>query len=162
LGSRPKNEVILALGQIFAEVFVVYQLLQRGYAHEVLYGWIIPGRLSVGFLACFFDYLPHRPPPDAQGTIGTPTPRTLSDYTATCVTSLFSQTDMWMLSYVLLYQNYHNIHHLAPYIPFYTYAKVWHHFEDKLKEQGTVVNSVLGPAQTQHVAAAASASKKVK
>jgi len=31
----------------------------------------------------------------------------------------------WLLTPVLLYQNYHLVHHLYPTVPFYRYISIW-------------------------------------
>jgi fatty acid desaturase len=32
----------------------------------------------------------------------------------------------WVLTPLMVYQNYHLIHHLYPNVPFYNYIKIWH------------------------------------
>lgn len=145
LHNRPREEIVGALTQLFLAIYTIYWLLHNGYTYELKYGWLIPGRLAMGILACCFDYLPHRAPAaDKQGNWGRPIPRTESDYTATCVVSVFSQWDAPALTWLLLYQNYHNIHHLAPYIPFYQYSTAWSHFKNDLRAKGTVINPIWG------------------
>jgi fatty acid desaturase len=31
----------------------------------------------------------------------------------------------WLLTPLLLYQNYHLVHHVYPTVPFYRYLKIW-------------------------------------
>jgi fatty acid desaturase len=42
-------------------------------------------------------------------------------------------------------QNYHNIHHLYPMIPWYRYRRVWKHHARELQALGTPVANWLGP-----------------
>jgi fatty acid desaturase len=86
------------------------------------------------FLAFSFDYLPHRP--------HTAT-RSRNPIKATSVTSLLTRTDAWLLSLPLLYQNYHNIHHIWPYLPFYKYSQAWAAMSTSLLELGTEVAPIL-------------------
>ena len=92
--------------------------------------FLVPGRLALAFLAFSFDYLPHRPHTCT---------RTLNPIRATSVTSLFTRTDAWMLTLPLLHQNYHNIHHIWPYIPFYKYSQAWAACSAPLLDMGTEV-----------------------
>ena len=106
--------------------------------------------MAVGILACTFDYLPHRPPvayshnnKESPPYSTVPIPRSDSEYTATCVTSFIGSNDYQILTWLLLYQNYHNIHHLVPYIPFYYYSAVWEAYKTELLAEGTVINPIL-------------------
>ena len=90
----------------------------------VLLGWLIPARLAIAGLAYGFDYLPHRP------------------HTVTSKQDRYQATSVRpnpLLTPVLLYQNYHLIHHLYPGVPFYRYAAVWRDREDKLRGKGAKV-----------------------
>lgn len=122
--------VILQLCLIFS---VIGFLWYHGYGHHIACAWLIPGRLALGLLSFSFDYLPHRPHTVEM---------TQNPYKATAVTSLFKQCT-WMLTWPLLYQNYHNIHHLWPYLPFYYYARVWHSKKDQLVELGTEIIPII-------------------
>jgi fatty acid desaturase len=132
-GERPFYESSITLVTITLYIGVVTSASRAGYGTEVLYGWILPGRLAITLLAFAFDYLPHRPHA---------TPRSVSDYEATCVLSVCGE---WTapLTVPLLYQNYHNIHHLAPYVPFYYYASIWHATRQELVQHGTVIKPLL-------------------
>ncbi len=101
--------------------------------HLALCCWIIPGRIAGVLLAFFFDYLPHRP----HTHTGEADP-----YRATSVTSLFGENSD-VLTPLLLGQNYHNIHHLAPFVPFYQYSTIWHAFKDELILKGTKIKSIF-------------------
>ena len=58
---------------------------------------------------------------------------------------LLSPDDGVDLTVPLLYQNYHNIHHLYPTIPFYKYPVMWRNHRKILLELGTPVGSWFGP-----------------
>jgi hypothetical protein len=144
LFSRPQDEAIGTLVQLVGQYGLMYYLYNAGFRTEVVYGWLVPGKMAIATLAFAFDYLPHRPPPGKAS----PVLRTESEYLATSVISLFTQTDYPLLDYLVLYQNYHNVHHLVPYIPFYTYSKIWYKHEKELKEHGTLIHPIFGSPPT--------------
>lgn len=117
-------------------VAVVIGCQSESWRRAVLFGWVLPGRLSVIILAFAFDYLPHRP----ERTL-----RSENEYTATNVISLYGEYTQ-ILTWPLLHQNYHNIHHLAPYVPFYFYSTIWHATKDELMMYGTKIKPVFGYA----------------
>ena len=110
--SRPKKEQLefvwacgWALGS--ASMFVA-----AGYGLEYLLLFILPTRIAVFFLAFAFDFLPHYPH-TVQGRE--------APYQATANRVGFE----WLLTPLLLSQNYHLVHHLYPTLPFYRYVRVW-------------------------------------
>ncbi|MCB9642945.1 MAG: fatty acid desaturase [Myxococcales bacterium] len=103
----------------------------------VLYPWettvllLIPSRIAVCCLALFFDYLPHVPHHTTSSE---------DRYRATNVV----KGPTYLLTPLLLYQNYHLIHHLYPGVPFYRYADIWFTQRDFLRKQGVQEVSILG------------------
>ena len=58
----------------------------------------------------------------------------------------------WFLTVVLLGQNMHNVHHLAPNVPFYKYAAVWRARRDELLARGTrEIPWLLWPSRAHHL-----------
>jgi len=133
LHTRPQLEQLVAVTELVVMYGFMFALFQYGYGREALYGWVIPGRVSVFILGYLFDYLPHRP----HGI-----PKKVDPYKATHVTSLVNK-ETAALTWPMLYQNYHNIHHLAPYIPFYLYAKVWYKLRPELVAKGTQIKPII-------------------
>jgi beta-carotene hydroxylase len=134
--KRPLLEAISSIFSLGMYVCVI-ALGCRGDASTrrvLLFGWVLPGRLAVIALAYAFDYLPHRP----ERTL-----RSENEYTATNVTALFGECTQ-LLTWPLLHQNYHNIHHLAPYVPFYYYSTIWHATKEELIRNGTEIKPVFG------------------
>merc|ERR1719474_315219 len=126
IGTRPRGEAVevaLTMGI----------LLFMAFGSE--WNWIFwrfyfkPGFLAAAFLAFAFDYLPHRPHANTDLFVGTN------------VTSLYGKV-VRPLTVPLLSQNYHNIHHLYPWIPFYRYSRVWDRFEKELTEKGTEIKAL--------------------
>lgn len=134
--KRPVSERFSSIGQVLANYSLMYFFIWNGYGTPVLYGWFLPGRVSIFFLALFFDYLPHRPHSHS---------RKENEYLATSLISLWpSKSSISLLTFPLLYQNYHNIHHLVPYIPFYLYETVWRECKDELEKKGTETIPIFG------------------
>jgi fatty acid desaturase len=134
--NRSISERVLALGQMVMNYGLVWYCIHTGHTTTVLYGWLLPGRVAVFFLALFFDYLPHRPHSHT---------RKENEYLATSLTALWpSKSSISLLTWPLLHQNYHNIHHLVPYIPFYMYETVWTECKDELEKQGTQTIPIFG------------------
>jgi len=100
-----------------------------GYGKEVMFLWVLPARIAIPFLAYTFDYLPHKPHKVLSAD---------NRYKATLV------RPNPLLTPILLYQNFHLIHHLYPGLPFYRYAEVWRKQKTFLLEQGVEVRSIWG------------------
>lgn len=99
--------------------------------------WLFPFVGAATYLLYTFDYLPHRPH------------KSLDQYLATSVTTGVPSP---LLSVLLLSQNMHNIHHLAPSVPFYRYGDVWHICREELLKSGTrQLPWVLWPTRERHL-----------
>jgi beta-carotene hydroxylase len=133
LSTRPFSEACGAVAQLAWHAMWMWHLTVAGYGHVVLYAWLIPGRLALAWLAFTFDYLPHRPHSHTRAE---------NPIAATAVTSLFG-TAVWPLTWPLLQQNMHNIHHHWPFIPFYMYDTVWQRHKEDLLGMGTAIIPVL-------------------
>jgi beta-carotene hydroxylase len=133
--SRPLSEGIPVLLLLTAYIFFINYLTLIGLTKVAFWGWVLPGRTALALLGCFFDYLPHRCGHDGDSEL-------VGDekniYLATSVTSLYEKKTK-PLTWPLLHQNYHNIHHLIPFIPFYYYSVVWSNYSTELLERGTKI-----------------------
>lgn len=89
--------------------------------------WVAPALASSSFLMYLFDYVPHRPHL---------VPHREDPYLATSVTKGLFGT-VFELDVPMLAQNLHNIHHLAPQVPFYRYRAVWERHREDLVARGT-------------------------
>lgn len=110
--TRPlseRRELFLAL--MFGMVIFALVAL-AGWVEYYLLLFFLPTRITVVILALTFDFLPHYP----HQMLATDDP----------YQSTKNRTGMkWLLTPLLLYQNYHLVHHLYPTVPFYRYIKVW-------------------------------------
>ena len=111
--KRPKSErreMLLAL--LFAAL-VLAVISANGWLNYYLLLFLIPGRITAIFLAITFDFLPHYPH-QAQA----------KDQPFQCTSNRVGME--WLLTPVLLFQNYHLVHHLYPSVPFYRLLKIWY------------------------------------
>ena len=110
--TRPKSErKELYFALLFGAV-VVTTVTLTGWLKYYLLLFLIPTRINTVLLSIVFDYLPHYPH-HKQGK-----------------DNAFKGTSNrvgleWLLTPLLLSQNYHLVHHLYPTVPFYRYLKVW-------------------------------------
>ena len=112
----------------FAPTFILYlsfllpllaAAITFGYGLEVLVLWFIPTRIALFLIDVVFVILPHHPGLVSQEE---------DPYLATTMRMGWE----WLLTPVLVYQNYHLIHHLYPTVPFYKMHRVWDLKRDEL------------------------------
>ncbi len=110
--KRPKRErVEFFLAMAFAGA-VVATMIAMGWFVDYLLLFLIPSRIAKFFIIWVFDYLPHYP----HKAFAADDP-----YRSTSNRVGFE----WLLTPILVYQNYHLVHHLYPTVPFYRYIKLW-------------------------------------
>jgi fatty acid desaturase len=131
LPTRPRKEVVEAVLSLGVSIGMVAALWAFGLGREVLLFWILPGRLAIFFLAWLFDYMPHRPHGVAQKE---------NAYQAT---NIRVGAERW-LSPLLLWQNYHLVHHLYPREPFYLTVDLWREKERWHLDQSPLLVDVWG------------------
>jgi fatty acid desaturase len=129
--DRPRaerREQTLAMLVLLA---VVVAAVATGHAWELLVLLLFPSRLAVLYLAWAFDYLPH------HHLHHTPSQDKLK---ATRNRVGLER----LLTPLLLYQNYHLVHHLHPVIPFYRYISVWRRNEESYLEGDPELTTARG------------------
>lgn len=129
LSERNRSEKVEVIFSLVLFLIVIGLLGSFGYWKELLLFGLLPNRMAVFFLAFTFDYLPHKPHLITSAE---------DPYKATKV------RPVWCLTPLLLYQNYHLIHHLYPAVPFYNYAKVWNERKEALVEKGAESVGLFG------------------
>ncbi len=130
LRTRKRPEQIEGIIGLVLGVGVPIAFIATGNVVIWLMVLFIPSRVAILWLAYAFDYLPHRdlhhkPSEDRLKT-----------------TRNRIGGERWV-SPLLLYQNYHLVHHLHPVVPFYKYIAVWRRNETKYV-QGDPALSTLG------------------
>lgn len=102
-----------------------------GFGLELFMLWFVPSRITLFLIAIVFVILPHHPALVAQDE---------NPYMAT--TMRFGWE--WLLTPVLVYQNYHLIHHLYPEIPFYRMHKAYFLKYDEINRQDIPRQTAFG------------------
>jgi beta-carotene hydroxylase len=128
--SRPIAEAAETLLSVIAIYYASYVCIREGYGYDWLTLWMLPLRIAIIILASTFDYVPHRPHKIQRHE---------DAYATTSRIEGIWRVGDYPLSVLLLYQNYHNIHHLFPSVPFYRYAPIWWRHRDELLKRGTPV-----------------------
>lgn len=122
-----------------AETAVVFSLTVAGLGAAIFTGhfWtfavliVIPQRIGIVILAWSFDWLPHHDLDETQHG---------NRYRATRIRVGME----WLLAPLMLSQNYHLIHHLHPWLPFYRYLQAWRRNELAYLEHDPALVTVLG------------------
>ena len=133
--SRPQaelNELFVTLSLLIA---VGIGIVAAGYGVELLLLYFLPIRLSILWLGWAFDYLPHHEL----------TARPQDDKFRTTRNRIGMER---LITPLLLYQNYHLVHHLHPVVPFYKYIAVWRRNEDEYLLRDPALSDVRGRALT--------------
>jgi fatty acid desaturase len=128
---RPLREQLEAMLWLTVAVAVPIALIASGNALIWLVLLFLPSRLTILFLAWAFDYLPHHGLRD----------RPSEDRLKTTRNRIGRER---ILSPILLFQNYHLVHHLHPVVPFYRYIAVWRRNEDKYLAGSPSLSTVRG------------------
>ena len=131
LRQRPGREQIEGIAFLLLGIAVPVALIATGNAVTWLVILFVPSRLAILFLAWAFDYLPH------NGLHHRPS----EDRLKTTRNRVGMER---VMSPVLLYQNYHLVHHLHPIVPFYRYLAVWRRNEPKYLEGEPALSTVRG------------------
>lgn len=129
--DRPRKEVLGCFFQSLLFIGLFAWIIASGYGMDLLLLYVLPERMAIFFLAWAFDYLPHsrlhdRPSEDRLKT-----------------TRNRVGGELW-ISPVMLYQNYHLVHHLHPVVPFYRYLAVWRRNEEKYLDGDPALSTLAG------------------
>jgi len=110
--TRPKAEKIEFWLAVTFGITVLIVITTMGLLIPFLLLYFIPSRIALFLLVITFDYLPHYPHNIKSED---------NEYQATNNRIGLE----WLLTPLLLGQNYHLVHHLYPNTPFYRYKKIW-------------------------------------
>ncbi|WP_354701379.1 hypothetical protein DSM112329_01693 [Paraconexibacter sp. AEG42_29] len=131
IGKRPAAEKRGLAYQLLFTGSVVTACVATGHGVDFLVVYLIPQRISITFLAYAFDWLPH------TGLHETPK----GDKLKTTRNRVGHES---LLSPLLLFQNYHLVHHLHPIVPFYKYIAVWRRNEEQYLAGEPALSTVRG------------------
>ncbi len=128
---RPRAEVLETVFLMGATVAVIVTCAFTGHLWTLAVLYLIPERVAMFVLAWWFDWLPHHDLEDTQQE---------NRYRATR-NRVGSE---WILTPLLLSQNYHLVHHLHPSIPFHRYVATWRRNEEAYLERDAAIGTVFG------------------
>lgn len=128
---RPRAEVVETAALMTATVAVIVACALTGHLWTLAVLYLIPERVAMFVLAWWFDWLPHHDLEDTQQE---------NRYRATR-NRVGSE---WILTPLLLSQNYHLVHHLHPSIPFHRYVAAWRRNEEAYLERDAAIGTVFG------------------
>jgi len=125
--SSPKlrRARMVAVAALLALAALAAGLVWAGYGWPLLVLWLLPSWLASGLLAMAFDWLPHQPHADP------------GRYTNARVVLAPG------LPLLMLWQNYHLVHHLWPRVPFYRYGTVFAASRPELEAHGSPIVELL-------------------
>jgi ring-1,2-phenylacetyl-CoA epoxidase subunit PaaE len=128
---RPRAEVLETIFLMGTTVAVIVTCAFTGHLWTLAVLYLIPERVAMFVLAWWFDWLPHHDLEDTQQE---------NRYRATR-NRVGSE---WILTPLLLSQNYHLVHHLHPSIPFHRYVATWRRNEEAYLERDAAIGTVFG------------------
>lgn len=109
--TRPPSERIETAAVVTLSLAAFAWLTVSGHGWELLMVYLIPQRVGLAVLAWWFDWLPHHDlGAQRQNRFGATRVRVGLE---------------WLMTPIMLCQNYHLVHHLHPAIPFYRYLRTW-------------------------------------
>lgn len=128
---RPLAEMLETFFLMGMIVAAIVTCALTGHLWTLALVYLIPERVAVFVLAWWFDWLPHHDLEDTQQE---------NRYRATR-NRVGSE---WILTPLLLSQNYHLVHHLHPSVPFYRYVAAWRRNEEAYLERDAAIGTVFG------------------
>ena len=131
LRRRPRAEIVETVALMAFSVAVIVAAAFAGELWTLAVIYLIPERVAMFVLAWWFDWLPHHDLEDTQRE---------NRYRATR-NRVGSE---WILTPLLLSQNYHLVHHLHPSIPFYRYVAAWRRNEAAYLERDSAISTAFG------------------
>lgn len=134
LASRPRRELVELATQWAIVGALAVACAAAGQFGGFLLLFVLPQRIAVAVLGWSFDYLPH------HGLHAKATEGVGARYRSTR-NRIGAER---LLSPLMLYQNYHLVHHLHPLVPFYRYIAVWRRNEAEHLANDPALSDVRG------------------
>ncbi len=135
LRTRPRAERVELAIVWLVVIAVIAAAAVTGHVVELIVLLFIPARVATLWLGFAFDYLPHN---------GLKLTASEDRFKATRNRVGLER----LLSPLLLYQNYHLVHHLHPVVPFHKYIAVWLRNEENYLSHEPALSTVRGRAIT--------------
>lgn len=134
LRRRPRQETLGFAIHLTSALAFVTAIVVLGYGRELVLIYFLPQRIGVGLLAWWFDWLPH------HGLVTARNDR----FRIARVRVGWER----VLCPLLMYQNYHLVHHIHPGIPFYLYIKAWRAAEADYLDRNVPISTAWGREMT--------------
>ena len=131
VAKRPRKEWIEGGVTAAVSAVVLAACVSSGHLGDYVLLYILPSRFAIMFLGFAFDFLPH------HGLDATPE----EDRFKTTRNRIGMEP---VMNAVLLYQNYHLVHHLHPLIPFYKYVTAWRRNEEQYLANEPALSTLAG------------------
>lgn len=113
---------LFSMATFAAYVAVVAAIVHAGYGFEFLILWLIPFFIGYGIMLIFFTWIPHHP----HTLVG-------RYHDARC--------SLWAGGNLLTQgQNYHLIHHMMPWVPWYQYEKVFNEIRPLMEQNNALID----------------------
>lgn len=127
-----KSIIKLAINKIIIAT-IINIIYKNNCTIKMIKHWIIPSRIALFMLVFIFDYIPHKPHNFT---------RKQNIYKTTKMITTYKILEP-LLKILMIYQNYHIIHHINPNIPFYEYPNYWKknkkELENKIEEKKLII-----------------------
>lgn len=131
LPHRPRGERVELAAFWLISITLITTAALTGHLLELVLLLFLPARLTNLWLGFAFDYLPHN---------GLHLTASEDRFKATRNRIGLER----LLSPLLLYQNYHLVHHLHPVVPFHKYIQVWLHNEEHYLAHQPALSTIRG------------------
>ena len=127
--ARRHGFAVLIYVTVLISIITAFVTLGLGY--EFLLLWVLPSRIGLALVGFVFVFLPHHP-------------ADISAHDNKYQASTVRQGWEWLLTPLMVFQNYHLIHHLYPNVPFYNYLKIWNLRYDELISKEPALQTAFG------------------
>lgn len=131
MSNRPSREIAGVLSGVLFALGLAFAAILTGHGMDFVLLVLVPQRIGLTILAWWFDWLPHH------------------DLEHTQRDNRFQATRIrvgaeWAMTPLMMYQNYHLVHHLHPAIPFYRYIAAWEANEEAYLAQDVPISTAWG------------------
>ena len=146
--ERPKEERYATLIVLFGIYIAPWILFDGDTRSKLFFNFFVPSWGAISFLAYIFVFIPHRRHSTPDMYKGTNVTSLINCQTKDYLNAGKNKNEnenersvaaLKILTPLMLCQNYHNIHHLYPWIPFYKYSKIWYKFDEYFIQKGTKI-----------------------
>ena len=117
-----RAQFIFSMITFAAYVALVLAIVAMGYGYELLILWFVPFFIGYAIMLVMFTWIPHHP-------------HTLTGRYHDTRCSLWPGGNLLTQG-----QNYHLIHHMMPWVPWYRYEKVFLELRPALEQQGAIID----------------------